>query len=199
MGLVLKVFTIAVIVIAIIAVVSFVVRSAPKPITQAQAVSNVTRFIQKSAPPGTLINITSVTPSQYAGSWHIVAGVIINSTKPCPSYYVESFDYPQYQFVSGLDNNYTANCIVNGLNSSYVIGYYPIAVAVSYAVNNSQVRGFVKQYGYGNVFTQASRVASQTIGGINYTNVWVVYYTSPQTTNSLQVYLQQNGKLITVT
>lgn len=199
MDLLSKAFIIAVVVIALLVAVKFAVQNSPQPVSQAEAVANVTHFLTQSTPPGTLINITSVTPSQYQGSWHIVTGIIINATSPCPSYYVDSFDYPQYGFVSRLENNYTANCIINGINKSYVIGYYPVAIARSYSLNISQVRDFVNRYGYSNVQVQANRAASERINGINYSSVWVVYYTAPSANYSVYVYLQPNGTLITAT
>ncbi len=199
MDILVKALIIVVIIIAFIAVVRYAVQVAPQQISQSQAIANVTHFLRQSTPIGTVINITSVTPSQYSGSWHIVAGVVINGTSPCPSYYVDSFDYPQFGFVPGNDNNYTANCIINGLNKSYVIGYYPVAIARSYQLNLPQVKNYVQAYGYKNIQVQANQVPQKTINGVNYTNVWIVYYTAPSTTNAVQVYLQPNGTVITTT
>ncbi len=199
MNLLLKALIIAVVVIAVVAAVTFTVQGSSQPVTRSEAVANVTSFLLRSNPPGTQINITSITPSQYSGSWSIVAGVVQNATSPCPSYYVYSFDYPQYGLVYRLDNNYTSNCIINGLNSSYVIGYYPVAVARSYSLHIPVVMNFVNKYGYGNVTVRAQRVASQDIGGKNYTGIWVAYYTSSLSTETVQVYMQSNGTLITAT
>ncbi|MDE1768552.1 MAG: hypothetical protein KGH62_04230, partial [Candidatus Micrarchaeota archaeon] len=142
-----------------------------------------------------IVNVTNVTPSQYAGSWHILAGVILNNTSPCPSYYVYSFEYPQYQFVSRVQNVYTSGCNVN----ETTIGSYPVAIAKSYALNISQVKTFVSTYGYNNVIVTASHIPKILISGTNYTDVWAVYYNAPTSTNSVQVYLDSNGILITAT
>ncbi len=199
MDLVTKVFIIAVAIIVVVGIVKFAVQSAPQPVSKAEAIANVTHYLQQSTPIGTLVNITSVTASQYSGSWHIIAGIIIDGTSPCPSYYVDSFDYPQYGFVSRLENNYTANCIVNGLNANYDIGYYPVAIAQSYSLNISQVKNFVSKFGYNNVQVNANHIASQQINGMNYSNIWIVYYTAPAANYSVQVYLRSNGSLITAT
>ena len=196
MNLLPKALLIAIVIIVVLVAVKFLSSGASQHVTAAQAISNVTSYIKVSN-PSALVNVTNVSASQYSGSWHIVASVIINGTKACPTYYVYSFDYPQYQLVSRLENNYTANCIVNGVQSgkAYIIASYPIAIAWAYA-NIPAARNFVESYGYSNVNVSASYFNSVALGGQNFTRLWLVQYTAP-TANTLTVGLSQlNGTLL---
>ncbi|MDE1870484.1 MAG: hypothetical protein KGH71_05925, partial [Candidatus Micrarchaeota archaeon] len=60
-------------------------------VSEQQAVSLVVNYL-KNTNPNTLVNVTNVTPSTYAGSWHILTAVAFNATSPCPSYVAYSFD-----------------------------------------------------------------------------------------------------------
>jgi hypothetical protein len=196
MGLISRVFLIAVVVVLVVAVARYSMQASLQPVTRAQAVANITNYIHDAYGSNAVVNITNVTPSQYQGSWNILAGVITNGTSPCPSYFVLSFEYPFNTYNSRTQNNYTSNCKVN----EATMGSYPVAIAKSYSLNISQVRDFVNQYGYSNVVVQANKESSQLINGINYTNVWVVRYSAPATANSsVWVYLETNGTLITAT
>ncbi len=197
MNLLSKTFLIAVIIIAALIAVRFALSNVPQHIAVAAAVSNVTSYIEASY-PGSIVNITSINASQYPGSWHIIASVVVNATKACPSYMVYSFDYPQYGFVSRLENNYTENCIVNGVQygKEYVITSYPIAIAWSYS-HISEARSFVQNYGYKNVSVSASYFSTTTLGGQNFTKLWLVKYASQQPSNVLEIGLSQiNGTLL---
>ncbi len=195
MGLVLRVFILAVVIVLVVAIVRFSMQTASHPVTRAQAIANITNYVHDAYGANATVNITNVTPSQYQGSWDILAGVVTNGTSPCPSYFVLSFEYPFNTYNYRIQNNYTSNCKVN----EATIGSVPVAIAKSYSLNNSQVRNFVNQYGYSNVIVRANRVDMQQINGVNYTNIWVVDYTAPKTSNSVQVYLETNGTLITAT
>ncbi len=198
MNLIMKVLVVAVAIVVLLVIARYAVASAPRHVSSHQAVDNVTSYIDTSY-PGALVTITSVNSSQYAGSWHIVASVVINATKACPAYYVYSFDYPQYGFVSRLENNYTANCIINGEPSSgnYIITSYPIAMAKSYDYNISAVRDFVAQYGYSNVNVSDNYYDVISLGGSNYSHIWLVMYSNPQADHSVYVGIsQRNGTLL---
>lgn len=197
MEILVKVLIIAVVIIAVVGVVvKLTANSSSHPVTQAQAVANITTYLHDVYGTSANVTITNVTPSQYQGSWDILAGVITNGTTPCPSYFVLSFEYPFNTYNYRIQNNYTANCKVN----EATIGSSPVAIAKSYSLNTSQVNDFVNQYGYSNIVTRASKINSQQINGNTYNDIWEVYYTAPtQTTSSIQVYLDSNGTLITAT
>ncbi len=195
MDLFAKVFIIAVVIVAVVAAISLSLQNSQHSVTEAQAVNNITNYIHDAYGSNAAVNITSVTPSQYQGSWNILAGVITNGTSPCPSYFVLSFEYPFNTYNYRIQNNYTSNCKVN----EATIGSSPVAIAKSYSLNTSQVRDFVNQYGYSNVVVQANRVSAQAINGKNYTDIWAVYYSAPGANRTVQVYIETNGTLITAT
>lgn len=163
--------------------------------SSAEAISNVTNYIETSY-PGAAVNITGTNASQYPGSWHIEASVIVNGTRPCPSYFVLVFDYPKYNFVSNVENNYTADCVVNGVQAGrpYTISSYPIAIAWVYGLHIPQVETFITKYGYSNVNVSASHYNAVTLGAQNYTNIWLVKYTTPESNSTVEVAINQaNG------
>ncbi len=195
MNLMVKALVFAVVIIALAVIVTSLLAHVQRPITSAEAVSNVTNYI-KTSYPGAAVNITSINASQYAGSWHIEASVIANGTSPCPSYFVLVFDYPKYNFVSNMENNYTANCIVNGVQKgvTYTISSYPIAIAWAYGLHIPQVVNLVTKYGYQNVNVYAKHYTSVYLGTQNYTNVWLVNYTAVHSNNTVEVAISQyNG------
>lgn len=204
MGLITTVFILAVVIIVILVAAKLVIPSGHQQVTTAEAVSNVTNYIMTSY-PGAVVNITGVNSSQAAGSWNILASVVTNSTSPCPSYFVLSFDYPQYQFVARVQNNYTAYvnesgvwiCKIDGWQpgSQYQIPSPEVAEALSYNLTINQTRAFVGRYGYGNVEVHAGYFSSAVIDGVNYTDVYLVNYTSPGANHSVSVVLYQNSAL----
>ncbi len=169
-------------------------------ISSAQASSLVLHDLQNSN-PGSAINITNVTPSQYAGSWHILASVVINSTSPCPAYYIYSFDYPKYGFVYRVENTYTEGCVVYGTTSANgsSIGSYPVAITDSYSLNLPAVKAFIAGHGFDNVLVHASYYQNLGLLGMNYTNVWLVNYTAQNPASHLEVVISQtNGTELSV-
>lgn len=197
MDIILKSTIIVVILIAIVFGGYYAINQVglSQPITQAQAVSLVTSDLQKTI-PNSVINITNVTPSQFAGSWHILASIVTNATTPCPSYFIYSFDYPKYSFVYGVVNIYTKNCVIYGLgqNKSYTISSYPAAIARSYNLNIKNVTNFVKYYGYGSVVVLANYYNKTTLLGRTYNSIWLVNYSAPSSNHSVYVLLSQfNG------
>ena len=186
---------IVVIIFAVYVALSHV--SLGQQITEAQAASLVLHDLQNSN-PGAAVNITNVTRSQYAGSWHILASVVTNATSPCPSYYIYSFDYPKYGFVYRVDNTYTSDCVVYGVvGNSYPIGSYPVAITASYSRNITAVSDFVRSHGFNNVAVHATYYNSTTVSGSTYLDVWAVNYSYPSSNSSVIVLLsQQNGTVM---
>jgi len=168
-------------------------------VTKQQAVSLVTNYL-KNQNQNTVVNVTNVTPSTYPGSWHILTSVDFNATSPCPSYVSYSFDYPQYGFVYRVQNNYTSNCIIYGLeqNKSYILASAPLAIARSYNLSIPSVRNFVNTYGYGKVNVQAVFYNATILNSVTYNDTWIVTYSAPSSTSSVVVALTQaGGNLIT--
>ncbi|MCL5239493.1 MAG: hypothetical protein M1286_03420 [Candidatus Marsarchaeota archaeon] len=198
MDLLARTLILAVILIAIIFGVYYALQNSVfQHVTQQQAASLVTSDLQRLY-PSALINITNNTPSNYSGSWHVVASVVLNSTSVCPSYFVYTFDYPQFGFVYRVDNTYTSNCVVYGLsNKSFIISSFPVAVTRAYTLGIPAVKAFVEGSGFSNVVTHANFFNYTDVQGSNYTNVWIVNYSSPEKNYTLYVALSQlNGTLL---
>ncbi len=169
-------------------------------VTQQQAVAQVQSDLQNSN-PSAAINITNVSQSQYAGSWHIVASVVLNATSPCPSYYIYSFDYPKYGFVYRVENTYTSNCTIYGSqgNSTVVIGSASAAITRAYDLDSPTLAAYLESYGYSNMVTSAAYQKSFGYLGRNYSNVWVVVYGSPKTSSTVTSLISQlNGSALSV-
>lgn len=200
MDLLMRSIVAVIIIIVAIGALFFLVSSGvfAQQVTQGQAQTLVLSDIQNSN-PGAIVNITNVTTSQYAGSWHILASVILNATSPCPSYFIYSFDYPKYGFVSRIENTYTDNCAIYGQGNSSIIGSSSAAITRSYDINASRIMQFIRQYGYTSVITHAMYQSSVNYLGRDYTNVWIVNYTAPNTNSSVTALITQaNGSVIGV-
>lgn len=194
-----------IIVVAVIVIAVFVAYSLSKyvsfapQVTEAQAESLVLHDLE-NANPGSVVNVTNATHSQYAGSWYIVASLVANATSPCPSYYIYSFDYPKYGFVYRVENTYTnyshSGCTIYGLtspNRPYPIGSYPVAIAKSYLLNLSAVNNFVSRYGFNKVVVKAGYYDSIFFDNANYSKVWLVNYTAPGSSSYVSVLLSQTN------
>lgn len=195
MDLMVKVLAVALVLIVLVVGLRYAFAGSPRQINSEQAVSNITNYLETSY-PGASVSITDVNRSQYAGSWMVIASVVINGTRACPSYYVYSFDYPKFNLVYQVQNNYTANCVINGVTPDYTITSYPIAIARSYNLADPAVHSFVDRYGYANVSVNATYFNSTVLGGVNYSRVWLVEYSDAMANHTVDVGLwQDNGTL----
>ena len=168
--------------------------SSGQQLTEQHAESLIVSDLQ-AAYPNAIVNITNATSSTYAGSWHIVASVTENATSPCPSYFINTYDYPQFRFVSTPQNTYTANCkiYVFSPNSAFRLGSAPVAIAwASKHVPN--IIYFISRFGYGNVNASAKYQVNATEG-----DVWLLAYISPLANYTAHAVLADtNGTLISV-
>lgn len=196
MDLLTKAVLVAVVIAVVIVSAYYLLRqSSTNEVTKTQATSLILDYLKNNY-PGATINITNTSSSVYPGSWYILASVISNETSPCPSYSVISFDYPQYGFVSRVENNYTGNCAVNGFannHSSYIVASYPVAIAISHELNISSIDSFIQKAGYANVSVYATYYNSINYSSTIYRRVWLVDYTSGRMNYSVQVLLSQVG------
>lgn len=161
-------------------------------VTEQHAEALITSDLQ-AAYPGATVNITNATPSSYSGSWHITASVTENATSPCPSYFINTYDYPQFTFVSTPQNTYTSNCkiYVFSPNSAFKLGSAPVAIAWA-SKHVTSVIYYISQFGYGNVSASAQYQSNATIGG-----VWQLAYSSRTTNYSVHAMLADtNGTLL---
>lgn len=192
MDLLLKTVIYAVILIAILFVVYYLSQHTfNQKLTESGAEAIIQQDLQQEY-PGAQVSMLNVTPSQYPGSWHMTAAVVLNSTSPCPTYYIYTYDYPQYSFQYGLQNTYTENCVIN---STSLVTSYPVAIAKSYALNISSVRGYVSKYGFHNVIVHAAYYNQTRFNSVNFTKVWLVNYTAPSANLSSIAIINQNGVL----
>ncbi len=169
-------------------------------VTQSQAKTLVLNDLQNTF-QNAVVNITNVSESQYKGSWHIIASVVLNSTSPCPDYSVLSFDYPKYNFVYKIENIYTQNCVIyqKGLNQSSIIGSYPAAITKSYDSNLTTLSTYIKKYGFNNVSVSAMYYKHLPYNKQNYTDVWEVNYATPKSNTTVGVILyESNGSIAKV-
>jgi hypothetical protein len=168
-------------------------------VTKQQAESLVVADLQRTY-QGSSVQVLNDTPSNYSGSWHITTSLILNSTSPCPDFFIYTFDYPQFGFVYRVQNTYTNNCVIYGLTQSkpFIISSYPVAITRSYLLGISSVSAYINSVGFGNVKVTANFFNSTSLFGSSYTNVWLVNYNSMLSNHSVSVLLTQvNGTLLT--
>ncbi|VVB76884.1 Uncharacterised protein [uncultured archaeon] len=206
MELLTKVIVSAVVMIVLLLGAYYLVRQSTmfQHVTAAQAGALVTDDLLIWY-PNSNVTITNLVPSNYSGSWHVVASVITNETTPCPSFYIFSFDYPKFNLVNRPENTYVADCSVNGWmpGRNFTISSFPVAIALSYSSGIPSVTHYVQSVGFRNVtvnatFFSALGVASQNNSAIStlYPNVWRVGYSSQRSANSLYVILSQKNASI---
>lgn len=167
-------------------------------VSKQQAEALVLSDLQRNY-PGAIVNITNDTPSNYSGSWHVSASLVLNATSPCPSFFEYSFDYPKFGFQYTVDNRYTQNCVIYGLTSDkpFIISSYPVAITRAYLLNVSSVMNYINVTRFGNVVARAHFYNYTNLLGTNYTNVWLVSFSSRIENHSVYVILSQlNGNLI---
>src|SRR5271157_5012392 len=130
-----RVAMIALIVIAIASAAFLLSTHAISPnLTAPQAVQYVLSDMRASNPSAN-ISVINVSPSTLKqGSWDVVLSVVYNASTPCPTLFIEGFDYPATGLVPSVDNLYTSHCVISGISiaPSYVISSPYIAIARSY-------------------------------------------------------------------
>lgn len=203
MELLARVGIISVIVI-VIASVAFLLlqQSLSGSVTSPQAVQYVLSDMRAINPTAN-ISVIGVSPSTLkSGSWSVVLSVVYNATRPCPTLFIEAFDYPATGFVPSVDNLYTTRCVVYGLSvaPSYVISSPYIAIARSFNQSPPVLTGYVGSYGYNNTQVHAAYFANL---GANATplrqpfqNVWLMNYTAKYATYSAFVVMSSSGAII---
>ncbi len=177
------------------------------PITAAQAEQFAINDV-KASNPNANITIVSVSNSTVQkGSYSIVMSVAYNTTRACPTLFIDLFDYPVFSLSNSTENLYTygnANkCTVNGLlNSSstnYVIGSKYVAIARSYSQNIPQIIAYVSRYGYNSTNVSAAYYPnlSARITGLsnNYYNAWLVHYKAAKANYSVYAVIDSAGSV----
>jgi hypothetical protein len=201
MDLLARVVIAAIIVVAVLVVAyTFVQNNVASHISGAQAADNVTLFLERNY-SNAEVAVMNVTQSQYTGSWYVVASIIMNATSPCPSYFINSFDYPKFGLVPRTVNIYTSSCKIEGFSNTEPFRIYnsPVAITRAYTLNVPALRNFINTYGFQNVKVHAYFLNATKLSGLNYTNIWLVNYSATSATNNTYALLyQSNGTLLGV-
>lgn len=171
------------------------------PLTSQQAVQLVLKDMRNSTPDANISVITVQPSTLKTGSWNIVLSVVYNASKPCPTLFIETFDYPALGFVPSVDNLYTSHCVIYGISTapSYVISSPYIAIARSYNQSFAPVTSYVKTFGYNNTVVHArflSQGGNATPLNGNFTSVWLVNYTAKNAPYSEYVVMSSSGTIV---
>ncbi|MDE1870971.1 MAG: hypothetical protein KGI06_01900 [Candidatus Micrarchaeota archaeon] len=168
-------------------------------LTAAQAKQFVINDLKASNPSANITVINISNSSLEKGSYDIVLSIVYNATRPCPTLFIEGFDYPATGLVPSVDNLYTKNCIIYGLSNapSYVISSPEIAIARSYNQGIGQITNYVSAYGYNNTAVTATFYPylndNQTNLGQNFYNVWLIRYRATDANYSVYAVLDSSG------
>ena len=208
MELLARVGIIAIIIIIIASLGFFIFKYAVKSgaLTAQQAQQIVVRDLQLSHPNAS-ISVVNVTNSTLApGSWDVFVSLVYNATKPCPTVYLEEYDYPATGLVPSIANLYTNRCVIYGLvNSSlpfytYLITNPEIAIAKSFNSSFPSLASYNRTYGYGNIEVHAKHYQSlnstQTPIHGQFYDVWLVNYTASNAPFSQFVVMNSTGSII---
>ena len=184
------------------------VESGSGTLTAAQAQQIVQRDL-KLAHPNASVSVINVTPSTLAqGSWSIFISLIYNATRPCPTVYLEQYDYPATGLVPSVANLYTEHCVIYGLSNTalpyytYLITSPEIAIAKSFNTSFPALVVYVNRYGYNNTNVYATHYQNLTLSraiapqGSKLVNVWKINYTAAQAPYSEYVILNSTGSII---
>ncbi len=210
MDLLVKVGIVAVILVAIFggALLFRYVVGSSSTLTASQAQQIVQRDL-KLAYPNASISVINVTPSTLSqGSWNIFISLIYNATRPCPTVYLEQYDYPATGLVPSVANLYTQHCVIYGLSSTslpyytYLITSPEIAIAKSFNTSFPALVVYVNTYGYNSTNVYARHYQNLTLNrmvnpyGGSFLNVWQINYTAIRAPYSEYVILNSTGSII---
>ncbi len=191
-------------VVIVIAAVAFLLSShvISGALTSQQAVQYVLSDMRASNPSANITVINVSASALKAGSWNIVLSAVYNASKPCPTLFIEDFDYPATGLVPSVDNLYTSHCVIYGISTapSYVISSPYIAIARSYNQSFAPITAYVRAAGYNNTFVHARFFStlnySATPLNENFTSVWLINYTAKSANHSEYVVMSSSGAII---
>ncbi len=180
------------------------------PLTGAQASAIVQRDLAQAYPNASVsvINVSKSTLTQ--NSWDVFVSLVYNATRPCPTVYLDQYDYPATGLVPSVANLYTKGCVIYGLSNtnstlpyySYIITSPEIAIAKSFNSSFPALIDYVNTYGYNNTNVYATHYSNLTLSkqilpsGTAFYNIWLINYTAPQAPHSEYVILNRTGSII---
>jgi len=215
MDLILKVFIFVIIVVAVLSGVILMTQSGSSQHSQGINQSSAEQLVLsdlKATHPNASISVTSVSPSVLSTttnqSWNIVVSLAYNSSRPCPTFLTEAFDYPATGLAPttyDIYTNYSSHvCIVygytNSTTQSYPISVPEVAIARSYNTMAPYLVNFVNTFSYDRTVVAAkyysSLAASATPLGRGISDAWLVNYSSQAANYNQYVLLNQSGRII---
>ncbi len=196
--------TVVAVILAVVAVAAIALAYHPQKaqLTQGAAEQTVMSDL-KANNPNASIQIVNVSPSRLENdSWQIIVSITYNATKPCPTLFIEGFDYPATGLSPTVDNLYTRNCTVYGISTapSYVISSPEIAIVESYEASGVAAKGYVSEWGYANTNVNATfhpeLNASVTPMNRSFANIWLVNYSASNAGYDYYVAISQSGSIV---
>ncbi len=208
MDLLTRVAIIAIILIAIFAsaVVIYKYAISSNSTLTAQGAGKIVLNDLQLAYPNATVSILNITPSTLTQkSWNIFVSLVYNATSPCPTLYLDEYDYPATGLVPTVANLYTKNCIIYGLSQSalpyytYVIASPEVAIAKSYNASFPAILRYVSAYGYPNTVVHATK--HSVLSGTPFTNttfndVWLINYTASGAPYSEYLVMNVTGHIL---
>jgi len=209
MDLLEKVAIVAIILIVIFSSALLIFKYAIKGnqnLTAAQAQQIVLRDLSLTYPNAS-ITATNVSPSTLSkGSWSVYVSIVYNATRPCPTLYLDQYDYPATGLVPTIANLYTQHCIIYGLAGTalpyytYLITSPEIAIAKSYNSSYPSLIRYVSTFGYDNTNVYAKRyiVLNRTTIPVNVTfyDAWLINYTATNAPYSEYIIMNSTGFIL---
>jgi hypothetical protein len=206
MDLLEKVGVIVIVLVVVSSIVFLLLQNGKNPqLTASQAVQLVINDVRATNPNANITVVSVSNSTVQKGSYSIVLSVAYNSTRACPTLFIDMFDYPAFSLSNSTENLYTygnANrCTINGLvnssTSTYVIGSKYVAIARSYSKNIPQITSYVNSYGYNNTDVDASYYSNLTNAHLanTYYNAWLVRYKASAADYSVYVVIDSSGSV----
>lgn len=150
-------------------------------LTAQQATNLVITDLKQSNPGATVFTINVMNSPTYNDSYDITMGVVLNATSPCPTLFIDSFDYPAFSLLNSTDTLFTTKCMISNAASTspYLISSPFVAIARASNASIAALSDYINSYGYSNITVYASRFVNTFNSPIGaYSNVWLVNYTA---------------------
>jgi type II secretory pathway pseudopilin PulG len=174
-------------------------------LTAAQARQLVVNDV-KATYPNASITVVSVSNSiVQKNSYSVVLSVAYNTTRACPTLFIDIFDYPAFSlsnsnasvYTYGNANKCTINGLVNSSTSTYVIGSPYVAIARSYSKGIPLIKAYVGRFGYNNTNVSAGYYSTLANAHLarNYYNAWLVRYKAKAANYSVYAVIDSSGSV----
>ena len=180
-------------------------------LTEAQAVSLIMSDLSAHYSNSMITILNSSMSTAHAGSWSVLARIILAQGTPCPSVMTESFDYPATGVLNATEvySNYSNGmCHVYAAPGSGLTGIVGLpAMAIATPTNESYepLMSFIASHGFNSVHAEAGQIMysdgvnmtsinATNSTGANFSPAWLINYTSDNST--LHVILSTSGRVL---